>query len=78
MGFDFGANAKDRVMGAQASVPKTNLSEHVDGGESSISTVPASTQDEDMTLYGGVAVVLTSVALLWFMGAIAFRGLPSL
>lgn len=80
MGFDFGANAKDKVQGgAQAVKPVTNLSEHVDGGENPVSGAKAvTTADQDMVMYGGAAVIVGSIALLWFMGAIAFRGLPSL
>jgi hypothetical protein len=36
------------------------------------------TAEEKFILYGGVATVVVAIVLLWFFGAFAFRGLPSI
>lgn len=68
------------LKGAQPTVPVTNLSPHVDGGESAVNVSGANegTDTQKEILYGGAIVVLAALALLWFFGAIAFKGLPTI
>lgn len=61
----------------QASIPVTDLSAEATGRESAGRPVTTSTADENFILYGGVAVILVALVALWFLGAVAFRGLPS-
>ncbi len=79
MGFDFGTLTKGFV-GAQASIPVTDLSPEVDGGQSATGAVRAfnSTEDETTILHYSAGIVIAAVALLWLMGSIAFRGLPTI
>ena len=74
------AGDKSGWPGGQATVPVTDLSPHVDGGSSAVNVAAgvAGTDDQRSVMYGGIAVVLGAVALLWFFGAFAFRGLPSI
>lgn len=62
-----------------SSFPVTDLSPEMSGGQSSApaATVVA-TEDENFILYGGVAVILVALVSLWLLGAVAFRGLPSI
>lgn len=78
--FDVGSLARMQARPnaqPQASIPVTNLSPEMDGGQSTATGPIISNADEQFILYGGVAVILTAVMLLWFLGAFAFRGLPS-
>lgn len=56
---------------AQASVPVTNLAPHVDGGANS--AMSHADSDAYGTAKYASALVLGALALLWFMGAFAFK-----
>lgn len=78
MPFDFSSNVRDLAGWAnvipQSQTTSADLSAHVDGGHSSATATNAtSSDDERSTLYMGVAYILGSIAVLWFMGAIVFR-----
>ena len=60
-----------------SSIPVTDLSPEMSGGQSS-SPAAVATEDENFILYGGVAVILVALVSLWLLGAVAFRGLPSI
>ena len=82
MAFDFSGLVGDKMgyTDGQASIPVTDLSSHVDGGQSAVSA-HANTNSSDLettVLYGGAAIVAAALGVLWFLGGIAFRGLPSL
>jgi len=80
--MDIGASFGDKLgwTGGQASVPVTNLTPHVDGGESAVnvSGTMAPSDDQNVILYGGAGVVAGAIVLLWFFGAFALKGVPSL
>lgn len=60
--------------------PKPNrsvddLSPHVDGGKAGTQMTNAAVNPDDRAcLYTAAAIVLAALALLWMMGALAFRG----
>lgn len=77
MAFDMGLLSGLHAQ-PSATIPVTDLSPEYEGGQS-VATGPAiSTEDEKFILYGCIVVILSAIALLWFFGGIAFRGLPSL
>ncbi len=60
---------------AQATVPVTNLTPHVDGGGASAQTANrAADPDSRQTLYWSAAIVFLAVALLWSGGTLVFKG----
>ena len=79
MSFDIGHAFSDLAGSkGQHTQPVTNLSQHVDGGNAPYVSggqanrnAPA---DARQVLYFSVAYVLGALALLWLMGALAFRG----
>ena len=75
MGFDIGNLAGIKIP--QATIPVTDMSPEMNGTERTAAPVRTSTADENFTLYGGVAVVVVALVSLWLLGAVAFRGLPS-
>lgn len=78
MGFDFGALARN--MGVPtATVGVEDLSQHVDGGESSVGTVRSlgGSAEGQSVVHFAAGIVIAAIVLLWFFGGIAFRGIPS-
>lgn len=76
---DFGAFFAGSVPQAQHTQPVTNLSPHVDGGNAggvngSAANYTASA-DATKCLHTAAAIVAIALALLWLMGALAFRGI---
>ena len=61
-----------------ATTPVTDLSPEYSGGQSTATGPVISNDDEKFILYGGVAAIVAAVIALWLLGAIAFRGLPSI
>lgn len=61
---------------AQASVPVTDLSPHVDGGQSQGTSAAANMNagSSITTLHDAVGVVLAAIILLYLMGALVFKG----
>ena len=77
--FDFNALiGGEAAMGAQASIPVTNLAPHVDGGDSPVSTKDIGSADQQETLWYAAGIVVAAIVLLWFFGGFALRGLPSI
>lgn len=77
MAFDFGSLSNLKAP-PTATIPVTDLSPEHSGGQSVATGPVIDTADEKFILYGGVATVAAAVALLWFFGAFAFRGLPTI
>lgn len=62
--------------GAQAVVPVTDLSAHVDGGRSSsASTNAGSSADAQRNMYYAAGIVIGATVLLWLLGALVFRSI---
>ena len=61
-----------------ATIPVTDISPETGGGQSVATGPVIDTAEEKIILYGGVATVVVAIVLLWFFGAFAFRGLPSI
>ena len=78
MGIDVGLLGSLRGPSSQATIPVTDLSPEHSGGQSVATGPVVDSDDERFILYGGAAVVVASVVLLWLAGGIAFRGLPSI
>lgn len=57
---------------AQASVPVTNLSPHVDGGAHSAGQANAHPSGSQTLRYSAV-IVLSAIALLWLSGTLLFK-----
>lgn len=69
---DFGGGGVAAVR--QASHPVTDLSPHVDGGQSSSAMTNASANsDETRQMYLCAIIVLSALAALWLLGALVFR-----
>lgn len=72
--MDFGATFADMVA-PKATRSVDDLSPHVDGGSAgTMNTNAAMGPDEKAVLYMSAGIVLAALALLWMMGALAFRG----
>ena len=57
---------------AQASIPVTNLSPHVDGGPHSAAVTDL--PDASSTLKFAAVIALSALVLLWFSGTLMFSG----
>lgn len=76
MAIDIGAMGKLKAS-PQATIPVTDMSPEAGNAQSTLTGPVTSTADEKFILYGGVAVIVAAVVALWLLGAVAFRGLPS-
>jgi hypothetical protein len=79
MAFDIGHAFQGSIPQPQHTQPVTNLSAHVDGGNApgvnGSAANRSASADERCVLHYSVAIVLVALALLWLMGALAFRGI---
>ena len=75
MPFDFG-NATGHVLaGAQPTMKKTDLSPHVDGGQTSTASARGNASpDAVKVLHIAAAYVLLALLLLWITGTLVLRG----
>lgn len=77
MAFDFSGMVGDRAAWAGGTAqprPVTDLSPHVDGGQSSTNPAGAANPVQaKSTLYMSASYVLFAIALLWVLGAVVFR-----
>ena len=73
----FDAGLLSGIRPPQATIPPTDLSPEMNGAPTGAQSAPVNNGDEQFILYGGAAVVIVSIVCLWLLGAVAFRGLPS-
>lgn len=79
MAFDVGHAFANYVPKPQSTTPITDASPHVDGGigggVAGSAANRSASADQRQVLMTCIAIVLVALALLWFMGAFAFRGI---